>query len=71
VGALVVALEVGADDEDAWVWCVLGGGGGGAMLGGGGVWSVCLAGTLAAGGNCSTGWPARSAFITAAQVAVG
>jgi hypothetical protein len=45
-------LEVGADD-DACVWCVLGGGGGAIV--GGGVWSVCLAGTFAAGGNCSTG----------------
>jgi hypothetical protein len=66
VGELVVVLEVGADDVGAFVRWVLGGGGGGA-----GVWSVCLAATLAGGGNCSTGCPSRSAFITAAQVAVG
>ena len=63
VGLLVGALDVVGADE---VWCVLGGGGGGA-----GWWSVCLAGTLAAGGNVSTGTPTRSRSMTAAQVAVG
>ena len=68
VGALDVgALEVGAllvaGDR---VWCVAGGAAVGA-----GAWSVCLAGTLAGGGNFSIGSPSRSAFITAAQVAVG
>jgi hypothetical protein len=65
VGSLVGALEVGDDD---WVWWVLGGGGGGAA-----VWpdSGGVPVTLAGGGNCSTGTPSRSCFITAAQVAVG
>ena len=44
---------------------------GGGVYVGTGAWSSCLAGTLAAGGNFSIGSPARSSFITAAQVAVG
>jgi hypothetical protein len=66
VGRLVGSLDVGAED----VVLVLFGGGGGAVVG------ACPASgglpvTLAAGGNCSTGTPTRSCFITAAQVAVG
>jgi hypothetical protein len=67
VGSLVVgSLEVGAED----VVRVLLGGGGGAVVG---AWPVSggVPVTLAAGGNCTTGTPWRSCFITAAQVAVG
>jgi hypothetical protein len=71
VGPLLVggALDVGAllDVGGALVWCV----GGGPVGDGAGVWSVFFAGTLAGGGKFSIGWPKRSAFITAAQVAVG
>jgi hypothetical protein len=65
-GSLVGSLEVGAED----VVRVLLGGGGGAVVG---AWPVSggVPVTLAAGGNCSTGTPSRSCFITAAQVAVG
>ena len=59
------ALVVGADDDGRTVWCVAGG------RVGAGAWSVCLGGTLAGGGNCSTGTPSMSAFITAVHVAVG
>lgn len=66
VGSLVGALLVvgGAD-----VCRVVGGGGGGVVGACPGCGGVPV--TYAGGGNCSTGWPARSAFITAAQVAVG
>jgi hypothetical protein len=60
---VVGALEVGADD----VWWVGGGGGNVGAWPASGGWPV----TYAGGGNCSTGSPARSCFITAAQVAVG
>ena len=67
VGALEVgALDVGALDVGRDVWRV-----GRGVYVGSGAWSVCLAGTLAAGGNFSIGSPSRSSFITAAQVAVG
>jgi hypothetical protein len=72
VGALEVgALEVGTllveGGGGALVWRVVG-----RTVGeGAGEWSVFLAGTLAGGGNFSIGWPSRSAFITAAHVAVG
>ena len=69
VGALVVgALEVGAllVEGGAFVRCV-----GDGVNVGAGAWSLFLAGTLAGGGNFSMGWPSSSAFITAAQVAVG
>ena len=71
VGALLVgALEVGAllVEGGALVWWV---DGGAAVGDGAGVWSLFFAGTLAGGGNCSIGCPRRSAFITAAHVAVG
>ncbi len=68
VGALDVggALEVGALEGGADVRWV-----GRGVKVGSGAWSVCFAGTLAAGGNFSIGSPVRSSFITAAQVAVG
>ena len=64
VGWLVGALDVGADE----VWCVLGGGGGRV-----GAWPACggVPVTFAGGGKFSTGTPARSRCMTAAQVAVG
>ena len=57
VGALVGALEDGADEDGRGVACVAGGG----VNVGTGAWSVCLAGTLAAGGKLSIGCPSRSA----------
>lgn len=74
VGADDVGAElvVGADEELDLVACELGSGGGAVVaVVAGGRWSVCFGGTLAAGGNFSIGSPSRSAFITAAQVAVG
>ena len=59
------ALVLGADEDGRTVWCVAGG------RVGAGEWSVCFGGTLAGGGNCSTGTPSMSAFITAVHVAVG
>src|SRR5689334_17088846 len=53
------ALVLGADVVGFTVGCVAGG------WVGSGAWSVCLGGTLAGGGNCATGTPSMSAFITA------
>ena len=63
VGWLVGALDVG--DEDGWVACVGGGVYGAWPLSGGSPV------TFAGGGKSFSGTPARSRFITAAQVAVG
>jgi hypothetical protein len=69
-GADVVAFEVGALEVGADDVCFRVGGGGGGVYG---AWlgSWIFSGTFAAGGKLSTGRPTRSAFITAAQVAVG
>jgi hypothetical protein len=68
-GALVVVLLVGGADDGTRVWWVTGVHGGGVV----GAWpgSGALPVTFAGGGNCWIGSPTRSAFITAAQVAVG
>ena len=59
------ALDVGWLTGGREVACVAGG------RVGAGAWSVSLAGTLAGSGNFSIGWPSRSRFMIAAQVAVG
>jgi hypothetical protein len=69
VGCVLVGVDVGALEVVGGADVVLVGGGAGVV----GAWpgSGGVPVTNAGGGNSSTGWPARSAFITADQVAVG
>jgi hypothetical protein len=74
VGAGAVVVGVGVGDGAAWVlWVGCGVDGGGGVYVGNGAWFTesLVAGTLAGGGNWTTGVPSSAARMVAVHVLVG